>query len=131
MRASRRFSSLHRLFLTPSENIEIPHLSCSSSCVGDDFEVGRLDQLTIKELTYDVLWNWDISYPLLEYHPCRNFDGDVDPVFNWQILKKQFNQVPLIKKLVDTFKEKYPYVSVDMVWILQKEKEGDGFQVWQ
>ncbi len=66
----------------------------------------------------------------LSSYPHRKLDGDFDPVYNWQILKKQFNQVPLIKKLVDTIKEKYHYVSVDMVWIIQKEKHVDGFQAW-
>jgi hypothetical protein len=58
----------------------------------------------------------------------QKFYGDIDLSSNWQILKKQVNQVPLIKKLVDTFVENYPYVSDEMVWILQKEKQDDGFQ---
>jgi hypothetical protein len=116
--------------LTHSKDVEIPRLSCSSSYVGDDVEVGQLDLCTIWESTNNLLHNWDISYPLFEYYPHRKFDGDINPNSNWQILKKQFNQIPLIKKLVDTFVEKYPYVSVDMVWILQKEKSGDGFQAW-
>jgi hypothetical protein len=47
---------------------------------------------------------------------------------NRQIYKKYFNQVPLLKDLVDTFETMLPYLSVNMVWLLCKSKEGDGFQ---
>jgi hypothetical protein len=32
--------------------------------------------------------------------------------------------------LLDTFETVFPYLSVDMVWLLCKSKEGDGFQGW-
>jgi hypothetical protein len=38
--------------------------------------------------------------------------------------------VPLLKNLVDTFKTMLPYLSVNLVWLLHKSKEGDGFQGW-
>ncbi len=44
--------------------------------------------------------------------------------------KKHFTQVPLLKKLVDTFETMFPYLFVDLVWLLRKSKEGDGFQGW-
>jgi hypothetical protein len=47
-----------------------------------------------------------------------------------QIYKKYFTQVPLLKNLVDTFETLLPYLSVDLVWLLRKSKEGDGFQGW-
>jgi hypothetical protein len=31
---------------------------------------------------------------------------------------------------VDTFETLLPYLSVDLVWLLHKSKEGDGFQGW-
>jgi hypothetical protein len=49
---------------------------------------------------------------------------------NRQIYKKHFTQVPLLKNLVDTFETMFPYLSVDLVWLLHKSKEGDGFQGW-
>ncbi len=49
---------------------------------------------------------------------------------NRQIYKKHFTQVPLLKKLVDTFQTMFPYLSVDLVWLLRKSKDGDGFQGW-
>ncbi len=44
--------------------------------------------------------------------------------------KKHFNQVPLLKNLVDTFRTMLSYLSINMVWLLCKSKEGDGFQGW-
>ncbi len=32
--------------------------------------------------------------------------------------------------MVDTFETMLPYLSVEMVWLLRKSKEGDGFQGW-
>ncbi len=49
---------------------------------------------------------------------------------NRQIYKKHFFQVPFLKKLVDTFETMFPYLSIDLVWLLCKSKEGDGFQGW-
>jgi len=54
----------------------------------------------------------------------------VDRTSNRQIYKKHFTQVPLLKNLVDTFETMFPYLSVDLVWLLRKSKEGDGFQGW-
>jgi hypothetical protein len=54
----------------------------------------------------------------------------VDRASNRQIYKKLFNQVPLLKNLVDTFETMLPYLSVNLVWLLLKSKEGDGFQGW-
>jgi hypothetical protein len=31
---------------------------------------------------------------------------------------------------VDTFETLLPHLSVDLVWLLRKSKEGDGFQGW-
>jgi hypothetical protein len=44
--------------------------------------------------------------------------------------KKHFTQVPLLKNLVDTFETMLPYPSIDLVWLLRKSKEGDGFHGW-
>ncbi len=52
----------------------------------------------------------------------------MDRASNRQINKKHFTQVPLLK--VDTFETILPYLSVDLVWLLCKSKDGDGFQGW-
>ncbi len=54
----------------------------------------------------------------------------MDKTSNRQIYKKHFTQLPLLKNLVDTFETVFPYLSIDLVWLLRKEKEGDGFQGW-
>jgi hypothetical protein len=65
------------------------------------------------------------------YCPCKFFSGGpVDRTSNRQNYKKHFNQVPLLKNLVDTFESMLPYLSVDLVWLLRKSKEVDGFQGW-
>ncbi len=54
----------------------------------------------------------------------------MDRTSNRQINKKHFTQVPLLQNLVDTFETMFPYLSVDLVWLLHKSKEGDGLQGW-
>jgi hypothetical protein len=54
----------------------------------------------------------------------------VDRTNNRQIYKKHFMQVPLLKKVVDTFETMFPYLSIDLVWLLHKLNEDDGFQGW-
>ncbi len=88
-----------------------------------------MDESTLLELRDDLINNWDIHYSNPEYQPCKTFSGGpVDRMSNRQIYKKYFTQVPLLKNLVDTFETVFPYLSVDLVWLLHKSKEGDGFQ---
>jgi hypothetical protein len=66
-----------------------------------------------------------------KYQPCKYVSGGpVDRESNRQICKKYFTQVPLLKNLVDAFETLLPYLSVELVWLLRKSKEGDGFQGW-
>jgi hypothetical protein len=98
---------------------------------GNDCTQGHLDESTLVELRDDLINNWDIHYSNPNYWWCKNFSGGpVDRMSNRQIYKKHFTQVPLLKKLVDTFENMFPYLSVDLVWLLRKSKEGDGFQGW-
>ena len=50
--------------------------------------------------------------------------------FNRQIPSTKFEQVPLIKKLVDQFCNLFPHLSIDQVWLIVKSKQGSGFQEW-
>jgi hypothetical protein len=99
---------------------------------GKDATQGHLAKSTsLLELRDDLINNWDIHYSNPEYRPLKNFSGGpVDRTSNRQIYKKHFTQVPLLKNLVDTFETMVPYLPVDMVWLLLKSKEGDGFQGW-
>jgi hypothetical protein len=64
------------------------------------------------------------------FETCKDFDGPVDKECNRQIPSTKFYQVPLIQNLVDTFCVMFPYLTVDMVWIIVKSKPGSGFQSW-
>ncbi len=90
-----------------------------------------MDKSTLVELRDDLINNWDIHYSNPNHRPCKNFfGGPVDRRSNRQIYKKHFTQVTLLKNLVDTFETMFPYLSIDLVWLLCKSKEGDGFQGW-
>jgi hypothetical protein len=54
----------------------------------------------------------------------------VDRTSNRQISKKHFHEVPLLQNLADIFESMLPYLSVHLVWLLRKSKEGEGFQGW-
>jgi hypothetical protein len=98
---------------------------------GNDITQGHLDKSPLVELIDDLINNWDIHYSNPNYRPCKNMSGGpVDRMSNRQIHKKHFHQVPLLKNLVDTFETLFPYLSVDLVWLLHISKEGDGFQGW-
>jgi hypothetical protein len=85
----------------------------------------------LSELKDDLINNWEILYSNPNYRPCKkNSGGPVDRASNRQIYNNHFNQVPLLKNLVDTFETMLPYLSVNLVWLLHKSKEGDGFQGW-
>jgi hypothetical protein len=85
----------------------------------------------LSEFRNDPINNCEILYSNPDYCPCKNFSGDlVDRASNRQIYKKHFNQVPLVKNLVDTFETMLPYLSINLVWLLCKSKESDGFQGW-
>ncbi len=99
---------------------------------GQQVTQGCLDESTLSELRDVLLNNWEILYSNPEYQLCKNVSGGpVDRESNMQIYRKHFTQVPLLKNLVNTFETLLPYLSVDLVWLLCKSKEGDGFQGWQ
>jgi hypothetical protein len=98
---------------------------------GKDVTQRHLDKSTLFKLRDYLICNWGIHYSNPKYRPCKNLSGSpVDRTSNRQTYKKHFTQVPLLKNLVDTFETMFPHISIDMVWLLCKSKEGDGFQGW-
>ncbi len=96
-----------------------------------DYVHGILDLETIMELCQDLLNNWDKNYPVSQFKPFKEFQGlKVNQDANWQIQKSQFNQVPLIEKLVKTVKSLFPHLSINQVWLLCKSTQNSGFQGW-
>jgi hypothetical protein len=76
------------------------------------------------------LQNWNTTYSLERFGPCKNFDGPVDKDSNRQIPHTKFDEAPLLNQLVDTFTEMLQYLTIDMVWLIVKSKPGSGFQSW-
>ena len=74
--------------------------------------------------------NWNTTYSLERFGPCKIFDGPVDKDSNHQIPHTKFHEAPLLNKLVDTFTEMLQYLTIDMVWLIVKSKPGSGFQSW-
>jgi hypothetical protein len=129
---SNTISIQAQLFCAPTKYTNVLRLPRSiMKGEGNDVTQGHLDESTLLELRDDLIYNWDIHYSNPTYRPCKNFSGGpVARTSNRQIYKKHFTQVLLLKKLVDTFETMFPYLSVDLVWLLCKSKEGDGFQGW-
>jgi hypothetical protein len=96
----------------------------------DQIIEGQLAPETVTPLCNDVLVNWDTTYSQDHFETCKDFDGPVDNECNCQIPVTKFNQVPLIRNLVDTCCVMFPYLTVDMVWLIVKSKPGSGFQSW-
>ena len=95
-----------------------------------NFIQGNLNNETVAALSNDILQNWDTTYSLERFGPCKNFDGPVDKDSNRQIPHTKFHEAPLLNKLVDTFTEMLQYLTIDMVWLIVKSKPGSGFQSW-
>ncbi len=125
--------TMHRYLtgrIAPTEYTDVLRLPRSIT-KGDDVTQGHLDESKMLELRDDLINNWNICYSNPDYRPCKTFSsGIVDRMSNRKIYKKHFTQVPLLMTLVDTFETMFPYLSVDLVWLLRKSKEGDGFQGW-
>jgi hypothetical protein len=91
---------------------------------------GWLEGESVSVLGSDILVNWDTTYSLRFFQPCNDLYGPVDKECNRQIPSTKFEQVPLIKKLVDQFCNLYPHLSIDQVWLIVKSNRGSGFQEW-
>ncbi len=113
-----------QLFCAPTEYTNVLRFPWSiMKGEGNDIIRGHLDESTLLELRDDLINNWDIHYSNPNYRPWKNLSGGpVDRTSNRQIYKKHFTQVLLLKKLVDSFETMFPYLSVDLVWLLRKSK---------
>ena len=94
-----------QLFCAPTKDTNVLQLPRSLLKVqGKQVTRGCLEESTLSELRDDLFNNWEILYSNPNYQPCKKISGGpVDRESNRQIYKKHFNQVPLLKNLVDTF----------------------------
>jgi len=118
-----------QLFARPSISPD-SMISLRSIHSKDQMIEGWLGDEAVSVLGTDILVNWNTTYSLQYFQPCKDFYGPVDMEFNRQIPSTKFEQVPLIKKLVDQFCTLFPHLSIDQVWLIVKSKRGSGFQEW-
>jgi hypothetical protein len=90
------------------------HASCQ-----EEFITGRLGNTVeeysiVKDLSVDLLENWDTTYSATDFPPPKEL--------NRQIPFEELDEQPLIKALVNTFKEIFPYLSIDRVAPLYKKR---------
>ncbi len=118
-----------QLFARPSIDPDCERL-LHSFVETHDYIEGNLGESMVAKLSNDIVHNWDTKYSHELFPPCKKFDGDIDKEINRQNLCKKFQQFPLLKELIDNFERLFPYLSIDMVWLLIKSKPGAGFQRW-
>jgi len=118
-----------QLFARPTISIACDQLM-QSHTKQLDFIQNNLNNETVAVLSNDILQNWNATYSLEHFGPCKNFDGPVDKDSNHQIPHTKFHEAPLLNKLLDTFTDMLQYLTFDMVWLIVKSKPGSGFQSW-
>jgi hypothetical protein len=101
-----------QLFARPSIS---PHSSKSLRTIhsNDQMIEGWLEGESVSVLGSDISVNWDTTYSLQHFQPCKDFYGPVDKECNRQIPSTKFEQVLLIKNLVDQFCNLYPHLSIE------------------
>jgi hypothetical protein len=82
-------------------------------------------------LTKDVLEDWESSYPIATFPPCKYFGGQrINQESNRQIHRSQFASIPYIATLVEYFEAMDKTLSVDQVLLIRKSESEGGFQRW-
>ncbi len=85
----------------------------------------------ITSLSNDVLTDWDSSYPIATFPPCKFFGGvRINQESNRQIHRSQFHLLPHIVTLVNYFEGIDKTLSVDQVWLIRKSDSEEGCQRW-
>ncbi len=91
---------------------------------------GHVAESKLRELTEDLHDNWDTTYSVNMFSPSKEFEGEkIDVTKNSQILRANFS-IQRIAELVQLFQDKYKHLAIRSVWLIEKSKENNGFQVW-
>jgi hypothetical protein len=127
--ASNKTYYTAKLFCKVSENCEVwPNVTRK---VNQNMIQGRIQELRLTQLTHDIRNNRNTTYSVDVFSPVKAFDGDkTDATKNRHIPSVMFQGVPLIAELVKYCEDKYTYLKVRSVWIIEKLRENDGFQGW-
>jgi hypothetical protein len=67
----------------------------------DQMIEGWLEGESVSVLCSDIFVNWDTTYSLQHFQPCKDFYEPVDKECNRRIPSTKIEQVPLIKNLID------------------------------
>ncbi len=87
-----------------------------------DMIQGHVVESKLRELTEDLHDNWDTTYSVNLFPPSKDFEGKkFDVTKNRHILRATFGSVQRIAELVQAIRS---------VWLIEKSKENNGFQVW-
>ena len=117
-----------RLFARPTINEDTERFSRFFTEGQEEFITGRLGNTVgeysiNKDLSVDLLENWDTTYSATDFPPSKGFGGQpIDRELNRQIPFEELDERPLIKALVNTFEEIFPYLSIDRVALLYKKR---------
>jgi hypothetical protein len=83
------------------------------------------------ELSDSVLMNWDIDYPNNKFKPPQDYNLEaVATDQNRVVEREQLQDCGYLSNLITSFEEEYIWLEVISVWLIQKQKEGAGFQDW-
>ena len=104
------------------------YLSLSNTMNDTDCSMITYD---ISCLSNDVLTDWDSSYPIATFPPCKFFVGvRINQESNRQIHRSQFHLLPQMVTLVNYFEGKDKTLCVGQVWLIRKLESKEGFQRW-
>ena len=119
-----------QLFAMPTRN-PTAQRSTRLTTKMETFIVGRIDRCVLDELTKDLVGNWNTRYSKKLFPPAKSFDGGhVNSDKNRHIPSDKYHQVPQLENLVRMFEQKYNHLCINSVWLLQKERNNDGFPGW-
>ena len=125
-----------QLFAKPTISEDTERFSRSFNVGQQEIITGQLgttlgEYAIVKDLSDDLLENWDTTYSAIDYPPLKMFgEMPIDHESNQQIPFEKLDERPLIKALVVLFEEIFPYLSIDRISLLYKRRKGDGFQKW-
>ncbi len=99
--------------------------------VNENMIQGHLPESKLRELTEDLHDNWDTTYSVNLFPPSKEFEGEkIDVRKNSHILRASVGSVQKISELVQLFEDTFKHLAIRSVWLIEKSKENDGFQVW-
>jgi hypothetical protein len=85
------------------------------------------------ELSSSILLNWECDYPINNFEPPKDYNYKLEALDtdeNQVVEREQLKDYEYLSKLIASFEEEYVWLEVKSVSLIQKQKEGAGFQNW-